>query len=393
MFCTKCGLKNLEDAHRCARCWEPVVPKPLSAIRFKDVIGQPEVVNRIRAFADLYQRQRKAIGHVLLLAEEGSGKRTIAHALSGEYQLPFVEIDAERIRKPDDLTTILLELQSNGVLTVTKINRLRRSVRQTFAAALRQFKVAVAAKARSRKHQTDVAIPPFTCVGTATSESNCPPEILDLFPLRIHLFDYSQPELHRMARKLAWEKGVVIDHDVAAEIALASDGRAAEVARLVSHLTLLGKIRVGIDDAQRALSVFGLARTGSTARAKVVTGLLQLSPTDFEKRIAELLRQMGFQRVETTKASHDGGVDIVAFSSTPITGGTYLVQCKRFGPKLPVGSRLVREFYGALRADRRAVKGILITTSYFTADAKHFAANLPLELIDGERLGKLLSGR
>jgi restriction system protein len=118
--------------------------------------------------------------------------------------------------------------------------------------------------------------------------------------------------------------------------------------------------------------------------------LLRLSPTDFERRVAELLRQMGF-RVELTKASGDGGVDIVALSSSPITGGRYLVQCKRFGPKLPVGSPVVREFYGALQADRKAVKGILITTSYFTPDAKRFAADLPLELIDGERLGKLLS--
>jgi restriction system protein len=55
-----------------------------------------------------------------------------------------------------------------------------------------------------------------------------------------------------------------------------------------------------------------------------------------------------------------------------------------------VGSPIVREFYGALIADRKAVKGILITTSGFTIQALEFARNLPLELIDGSKLKNLL---
>ena len=42
-------------------------------------------------------------------------------------------------------------------------------------------------------------------------------------------------------------------------------------------------------------------------------------------------------------------------------------------------------------ADRKAIKGILITTSSFTPQAREFADNLPIELIDGEQLARLLS--
>jgi Holliday junction resolvasome RuvABC ATP-dependent DNA helicase subunit len=394
MFCSKCGLRNLDDARECARCGELLVrepPTPPSSLRFKDIVGQRETLTRIRAFADLYHRSRKPIGHILIFSNDGSGKRTIGQTLSGEYQLPIIEIDAEQIRQPADLATILLELGPKGVLLLARVNKLRRPARQALSTAMRQFKIATTTRDRSLTHQTEVTVPSFTCVGTAGMENECQPELLDLFQLKLHLSEYSQPELHRMARTLAWSRGFVIDHDVAAEIALAGGGRPGEVQRLVSHLSLLGKIRITMDDANRALSVFGLARSQSTARAKAVTGLLQLSPRDFEKRVAELLGEMGFRVVELTKTTGDGGIDIVAVSDTPITGGRYLVQCKRFGPKSSVGSPLVREFYGALKADRRAVKGILITTSRFTPDAKRFAAELPLELIDGERLGKLLS--
>lgn len=61
-------------------------------------------------------------------------------------------------------------------------------------------------------------------------------------------------------------------------------------------------------------------------------------------------------RAEMTKASGDGGIDIVAVLDQPVLGGKYLVQCKRFASDTVVGSPTVREFYGALVADRSAIK-------------------------------------
>jgi restriction system protein len=49
----------------------------------------------------------------------------------------------------------------------------------------------------------------------------------------------------------------------------------------------------------------------------------------------------------------------------------------------------VRDFYGAVTADR-AVKGILITTSDFTAQAKEFGQRVGLELIGGKELQHLM---
>jgi restriction system protein len=49
----------------------------------------------------------------------------------------------------------------------------------------------------------------------------------------------------------------------------------------------------------------------------------------------------------------------------------------------------VRDFYGAVTADR-AVKGIFITTSQFTAQAQEFGRRVGIELIDSEQLQKLL---
>jgi restriction system protein len=53
-----------------------------------------------------------------------------------------------------------------------------------------------------------------------------------------------------------------------------------------------------------------------------------------------------------------------------------------------VGAPTVRDFYGAVTADR-AVKGIFITTSSFTPQAREFAEKAGVELIDLRQLEKL----
>lgn len=114
-----------------------------------------------------------------------------------------------------------------------------------------------------------------------------------------------------------------------------------------------------------------------------------LSGVEFEEFITQLLRTMGFQ-TQLTKASGDGGIDIVATLDQLVIGGRYLFQCKRLGPGSLVGAPTVREFYGAVTADRKARKWILITTSGFSIQAKEFAGEVGIELIDGQQLGNLL---
>jgi hypothetical protein len=112
-----------------------------------------------------------------------------------------------------------------------------------------------------------------------------------------------------------------------------------------------------------------------------------MSGTEFEALVAALLRKMGFT-VNLTKASHDGGIDIVAECHAPMMRGAYIIQCKRYDGS--VGEPFVRDLYGVMTAER-ANKGILITNSTFTASAVEFASGKPLELIDGGILIQLLA--
>lgn len=106
-----------------------------------------------------------------------------------------------------------------------------------------------------------------------------------------------------------------------------------------------------------------------------------------EEQTLLLVKMMGF-RATTTKKTHDGGIDIIAFSDDPIIKGKYIIQCKDYSG--PVGEPPIRDLYGVVQSER-ANKGILITTSTFTKAARDFASGKPIELIDGNQFKKLLS--
>ena len=115
-------------------------------------------------------------------------------------------------------------------------------------------------------------------------------------------------------------------------------------------------------------------------------GIDTLSGIEFERVCKRLLENMGFT-VETTKASGDGGIDLIGYNTQPLLSGKYIIQCKRYAGS--VGEPIIRDLYGVVTSER-ANKGILITTGHFTKSAVSFAENKPIELIDGAQLKVLI---
>lgn len=117
--------------------------------------------------------------------------------------------------------------------------------------------------------------------------------------------------------------------------------------------------------------------------------ILELSPLGFEKLCKRLLIEEGFQNVEVTKQTRDGGIDGVAkLILNKFVSFKVYFQCKKY--KGSVGSETIQKFIGAL--DGKFItgdKGVIITTGYFTDSAIKEAykkGGFPIELIDGEKL-------
>ena len=120
------------------------------------------------------------------------------------------------------------------------------------------------------------------------------------------------------------------------------------------------------------------------------------SPAFFEKLVVNLLIAMGYggstASVEgsLTKTSGDGGIDGV-IDQDPLGLDRVYVEAKRYAEGNAVGAPAIRDFFGSL--DRfKAAKGVFMTTSTFTRDARETAGMLSkrIVLVDGDRLARLM---
>lgn len=111
---------------------------------------------------------------------------------------------------------------------------------------------------------------------------------------------------------------------------------------------------------------------------------------DFEHLVRELFEKeyqnIGGE-VKVTQSSRDKGVDAVIFDPDPIRGGKIILQAKRYTNTVKIES--VRALYGVMQ-DEGAMKGILIATSDFGADAYDFAKDKPITLLSGNNLLAML---
>jgi restriction system protein len=124
---------------------------------------------------------------------------------------------------------------------------------------------------------------------------------------------------------------------------------------------------------------------------KLLEQIKECSPGFFESLVVDLLKKMGYGSFredagQVTGRPSDEGIDGVINEDRLGLDVIYL-QAKRWDGS--VGRPEIQKFVGALTG-KRAKKGVFITTSRFTEDARAYANLLDLKvvLIDGEHLAE-----
>lgn len=180
------------------------------------------------------------------------------------------------------------------------------------------------------------------------------------------------------------EKG--IESDITPQMAQ----HIAKKVRLEDKLSSLPKKKPD-EDEELAPSGFGDSLTGDH-RTDLLQLMKQMRSDAFERLSQRLLREAGFQQVEITGRSSDGGIDGKGILQiNPLMSIHVLFQCKRY--KGTVGADAMRNFRGAMTG--RTDKGIFITTGTFTAEAQREAVREgapPIELVDADKLVSMFEG-
>lgn len=135
-----------------------------------------------------------------------------------------------------------------------------------------------------------------------------------------------------------------------------------------------------------------LAEIVADVEATVLQRMAALTPLRFEKAVLQLLDKMGYAGKfgTTTHAGQvgDGGIDGILYLDRLQLERVY-VQAKRW--QGIVGASVVRDFAGAMDGES-ATKGVILTTSSFSADARKYVEKSPkaIRLVEGKELARLM---
>ena len=129
--------------------------------------------------------------------------------------------------------------------------------------------------------------------------------------------------------------------------------------------------------------------------ADLLQKTLEQSPYFFEHLVVDLLVKMGYggsfaNSAQVTQYVHDDGIDGIIYEDKLGLDKIY-IQAKRYKLDNTVGKPQIQQFSGALD-EQKATKGVFITTSTYSKEAKQYVQNLnkKIVLIDGQELARYM---
>jgi Holliday junction DNA helicase RuvB len=249
-------------------------------------------VGRLKALVDIAKRRGDTLGHVLLIGADGYGKRTIAHTVTRELGVNVRETSGAAIERVGDLAAIINDLDEGDVLLILNINRIRSFLVDILAPALRTFVLDIIVGKGAGARNMKLSVKPFTLIGTALKEANCPRDLLNCFDVVLSLQRYREPEMLQLTENFAKQIGISVEPGAVALVAKLADGNPSTAESLARRLRLVDTQPITEAKAREMLSVF---RYGGRPAAVLVGGrdLAGLSGIEFEHLITAAVKEHG----------------------------------------------------------------------------------------------------
>lgn len=142
------------------------------------------------------------------------------------------------------------------------------------------------------------------------------------------------------------------------------------------------------DMSPEDMIISGFNQYKQNLESEILERIKNNSPDFFEKLVVDLIEKIGYGRGTVTGKSGDGGIDGMIDEDRLGLSQIYL-QAKRWQGTVP--GKELRDFAGVLDS-KKSKKGIFITTSDFSNEAKEFVKMITstIVLINGKKLASLM---
>jgi Holliday junction DNA helicase RuvB len=194
--------------------------KGIRPTRFNEIIGQDDVLNRLRVSVEGCLKSSTVMPHVLIDGPPGLGKTTIASAIAHELDVNLHISNAANLRSVKNVIPYLMGIAPRSVFFIDEIHRLPKLVEEFLYPVMEDFALTITL---DKKPET-IDLPAFTLIGATTSGGSLSQPFYDRFSIKEHLNFYSDNDLAKLARSNADKLNIDISDNELLEIAKRSKG-------------------------------------------------------------------------------------------------------------------------------------------------------------------------
>ena len=189
-----------------------------------DVVGQREVVDRLRIMLNAARKRKEPLGHLLLDGPPGLGKTTFATVLPRELGTECQITSGPVLTAPKDLLPYLTNAGYGSVLFIDEIHRLPAAVEEFIYPVMEDFRVDISLGEGLNARTINMRLKRFTVIGATTRSGLLTAPLRDRFVNREHLDFYTIDELAKIVGRSARKLKTKISDDSMHEIARRSRG-------------------------------------------------------------------------------------------------------------------------------------------------------------------------
>ncbi len=192
--------------------------------RLEDVVGQKNVVERLRILLEATRKRKEPLGHLLLDGPPGLGKTTLATVIPKELGTDIQITAGPSLSAPKDLLPYLTNASHGSVLFIDEIHRMPPTVEEFIYPAMEDFRVDITLGDGLNARTINMKLQQFTVIGATTRSGMLTAPLRDRFVNREHLDFYTNDELATIIRRNSAKLRSEISPDAAWEIAIRSRG-------------------------------------------------------------------------------------------------------------------------------------------------------------------------